>query len=503
VKTSMFKKILVANRGEIAVRILRTSREMGIRTVAVFSDVDRTAMHVRMADEAFPLRGNTAAETYLRQDWILEIAKRSSVDAIHPGYGFLSENPDFAAAVEADGVKFIGPSARAIRSLGDKTAARRAADELNIPTVPGTKEPVKTENELAETAGKIGYPVLLKAAAGGGGKGMRVVNSKQELRASFVTAQSEAKSSFGDDRVYVEKYLQHPRHIEIQVLADEHGNCVFLGERECSIQRRHQKLIEETPSPIVDDSLRESMGEAAVRLVRSLEYSNAGTVEFLVDESKKYYFLEVNTRLQVEHPVTEIVNGIDLVRQQILIASGCLLPFAQKDVKRRGHAIECRICAEDPEDHFFPSTGTLTCYDPPQGPHVRVDSGVSIGDEVSMFYDPLLAKVIAWGENRNESMQAMTRALVEFNLQGVRSTIPFCLFVLNTEAFRNGEFDTRFVETHFESAQHYRSSNEEEIASAVAAALLHSGALSQKSVSTNHRPKMASVWKRMRLDTHH
>jgi acetyl-CoA carboxylase biotin carboxylase subunit len=502
VNLKMIKKILIVNRGEIAVRIIRTCREMGIRTVAVFSEVDRTSMHVRMADEAFSLVGKTSAETYLRQDRIIEIAKRSRADAIHPGYGFLSENPEFAEQVEAAGLTFIGPPARAIRALGDKMSARKTAEQLGIPTVPGTRESIADDREAETMATKIGYPILLKPAAGGGGKGMRVVESEEELADALRAAKSEAKNSFGDERIYIEKYIERPRHVEIQILADSHNNTVHLGERECSIQRRHQKVIEEAPSPIIDEKMRIAMGNAAVRLAQYVGYTNAGTVEFLVDEHKRFYFLEVNTRLQVEHPVTEMVTGIDLVRQQILIADGHRLSFTQDEINTRGHAIECRICAEDPEDQFFPSTGTLTSYTPPQGPRVRVDNGLTEGNSVSIYYDPMMAKVITWGQDRVEAIESMKRALAEFNIQGIKSTIPFCLFVLNNASFQNGEFDTKFVETYFDPEKLNTLSTRQEIAAVVAAVLLQSGAQHQHMVSKNHPKREQSPWKRNRLESY-
>jgi acetyl-CoA carboxylase, biotin carboxylase subunit len=475
---------------------------MGIRTVAVFSEADRASMHVRMSDEAFSLNGNTPAESYLRQDLILDIANRSHVDAIHPGYGFLSENSDFAQKVEGAGLRFVGPPASAIRALGDKTAARAIANQLKIATVPGTRDAISGDEEAVRIASEIGLPILLKAAAGGGGKGMRVVRGKEDLVSALRGAESEARNAFGDAKVYIEKYLERPRHVEIQVLADGFGNAVFLGERECSIQRRHQKVIEETPSTIVDEAMRTAMGRAAVRLVQSVGYSNAGTVEFLVDEQKQFYFLEVNTRLQVEHPVTELVTGIDLVRQQILIAEGHRLPFSQDDVARRGHALECRICAEDPEDSFFPSTGGLTHYILPQGPRVRVDNGLSQGDSVSIYYDSLMAKVITWGPNRSDAIDGMKRALSEFAIHGVKSTIPFCLSVLNNDRFRRGEFDTGFVEREFRPEKVRVTSKETEIAAAVAAVLMEMGAQMPPTVRKNHQNREQSSWKKLRVESH-
>lgn len=499
----MIKKILIANRGEIAVRIIRTCREMGIRSAAVFSDVDRTSMHVRMADEAYALGGNSAAESYLRQDRIIEIAKRSRVDAIHPGYGFLSENPSFAEEVEKNGIIFIGPPAAAIRALGDKTAARKVADRLQILTVPGTKDPIPDENAAFATADTIGYPLFLKAAAGGGGKGMRVVYRKDELSSVLRTARSEAKNAFGDDRVYIEKFIEHPRHVEIQILADRFGNTIYLGERECSIQRRHQKVIEESPSPVVGEQLRKTMGEASTRLIQSVGYVNAGTVEFLLDAQGRFYFLEVNTRLQVEHPVTEMLTGIDLVREQILVSMGNPLPFSQNEIIPKGHAIECRVCAEDPEDNFLPSTGFLKRYSPPQGPRVRVDNGFTEGDNITMFYDPLMAKVITWGPNRLEAIDAMRRALAEFTIHGVKSTISFCQLVLNNDDFRKGTFDATFVEEQFDPRLLRNNSHQEEVAAVVAGVLLNNKTRFHfEPQQTDHSGEF-SLWRKMRLDSYH
>lgn len=465
------RRILMANRAEIAVRVIRTCRDLGITSVAVYSDVDRRALHVQLADEAYPLGGTTAAESYLHQARILEIAHRAKVDAIHPGYGFLSENPRFAEAVEAEGIRFIGPSSGAMKLLGDKTEARKIAHQQGVPTVSGSMEPFTDDAEGLRIAEEIGFPVLLKASAGGGGKGMRVVHSKEEFISSARTARSEAMSAFGDGRIYIEKYISHPRHIEVQVLADQHGQAIYLGERECSIQRRHQKVIEESPSPFVTEELRQRMGEAAVRIVKAASYSNAGTVEFLVDENRNFYFLEVNTRLQVEHPVTELVTGLDLVEQQVRIAEGYPLRITQEQVQKRGHALECRIYAEDPENNFFPSTGELRHYRPPQGPTVRVDNGFLQGDTVSVYYDPLLAKVVTWGRSRSQSISTMRRALSEFIVDGVKTTIPFCQFALGTEEFISGNINTHFVQEHF-TPDRLSQHNELDLTAAVIAATL-------------------------------
>jgi acetyl-CoA carboxylase biotin carboxylase subunit len=490
-----FKKLLVANRGEIAIRVMRTCREMGIRTVAVYSDPDAASLHVGYADESYALEGTKAGETYLQQEKIVALAKRVHAEAIHPGYGFLSENAEFAERVVAAGLVFVGPSAKSIRLLGDKTEARTRARELEIPTVPGTHQPLRSEIEAAQTAAQIGYPVLLKAAAGGGGKGMRVVDTESELSSALRAARSEALSAFGDDRVYMEKYIDGPRHIEMQILADAHGNAVYLGERECSIQRRHQKVIEETPSPVVDETLRAKLGDAAIKIIRSAGYVNAGTVEFLVDRAMNFYFLEVNTRLQVEHPVTELVTGLDLVREQILVARGEKLSLSQREVNRIGHALECRIYAEDPAEGFFPSTGVLKRYRLPEGPRVRVDNGFREGDTVSSYYDPMLAKVITWGANRSESIAAMARALSEFQVTGVQTTIPFCRFVVNHRAFQNGNFTTNFVKEHFSPEMLNRLQEEENLFLLTAAAWVHKNGATQNAEQFETDRPPSSKWK--------
>jgi acetyl-CoA carboxylase, biotin carboxylase subunit len=467
------KKILIANRGEIAIRIARACRELGIPVVAIYSDADRSALHVRMADEAYGLGGVKVSESYLKQESIIDIARACGADAIHPGYGLLSENKDFAKRVEESGLIFIGPPSEAIGRLGDKTAARALARSLGVPTIQGTTGSLGSDSEALAQAEAVGFPVLLKAAAGGGGKGMRIVSRAEEFPSMLRSARSEAKSSFGDDRVYVEKYIANPRHVEMQILADAHGNASYLGERDCSIQRRHQKVIEESPSPIMDPDLRKTMGEAAVRVVLAGGYRNAGTVEFLVDQEKNFYFLEVNTRLQVEHPVTELVTGIDLVKEQISIAEGKPLSYDQKAISLGRHAIECRIYAEDPENQFLPSTGTLALYDPPEGPRVRVDNGMRQGDKVELFYDPLLAKVITWGPTRQDAIATMQRALGEFRVAGVSTTIPFCQFVLANREFQAGRYTTHFVEEHFTKRSHEHSA-EEQVNAAILAALFFS-----------------------------
>jgi acetyl-CoA carboxylase, biotin carboxylase subunit len=439
-------KVLIANRGEIAVRIIRACRELRIATVAVFSDADREALHVLMADEAYSIGPPAPAESYLSVDRIVQVAKASGADAVHPGYGFLSENPVFAEACLAAGLVFIGPPPGAMRAMSDKTAARRTATELGVPVVPGTSTPLVDDAEALRVAREIGYPVMIKAAMGGGGKGMRLVQTERDLAAALRTARSEAGLAFGDASVYVEREIRQPRHIEIQVLADAHGGVVHLGERECSIQRRHQKLIEESPSPVVDDTLRRRLGEAACRIARAAGYLNAGTVEFLVDAERNWYFLEMNTRLQVEHPVTEMVTGVDLVHEQIRIAAGEPLGYAQADVRLRGAAIECRINAEDPFAGWLPSPGTITGLRAAEGPGVRHDSGAYEGSTVPPFYDTLVAKLIAWAADRDAAIERMARALAEYKLVGVRTTIPVLQRVIASADFRAGRLSTAFLD---------------------------------------------------------
>ena len=442
----MFQKILIANRGEIALRIERACRELGIATVAVYSDADRAALHVLEADEAYRLGPAAASESYLRGELILEIAQRVGAEAIHPGYGFLSENAAFAEACERSGIKFIGPPSAAMRALGSKTSARQAADRAQMPRTPGSTRGLASMDEAYAVANEIGYPVMLKAAAGGGGKGMRAVTQKQDLKAAFEAAQSEAERAFGSSEVYLEKLIERPRHIEIQVLADEHGHCVYLGERECSVQRRHQKVIEEAPSAVVGADLRQRMGEAAVRLAQSAGYTNAGTVEFLLDSEQNFYFLEMNTRLQVEHPVTELVTGVDLVHLQIRIAAGEPLPFAQQEVQLRGHAIECRVYAEDPDNGFFPSPGKITRLLQPGGPGIREDSGIYEGWTVPMDYDPMLSKLIAYAPSRELAIARLLRAIDEYVIGGIRTNLGLFRRILNDAGFQNAEIDTSYLD---------------------------------------------------------
>jgi len=501
----MFRKILIANRGEIAVRVIRTCREWGIRTVAVYSDADRLALHVRLADEAYAIGPAPARESYLVADHLIEAARKSGAQAIHPGYGFLSENAAFADAVSAAGLTFIGPSGAAMRMMGDKISARKLMKQAGVPIVPGALEPLAELETARQCADEIGYPVLLKAAAGGGGKGMRLVHHAEELAAAFRTASSEAQSAFGDGRIFLEKYLAGPRHIEFQILADSHGQVMHLGERECSIQRRHQKVIEEAPSAFLEEALRRTMGEAAVAAARSCGYVNAGTIEFIVDQNRHFYFLEMNTRLQVEHPVTEMVTGLDLVKLQLEIAAGGNLSLTPAQAQHRGHALECRIYAEDPANNFMPSTGRLTHLHKPDGFGVREDSGVYAGGEISVYYDPLIAKLVVWGANREEAIRRMHRALREYEIGGVQTTIPFCLWVMEHEKFRRGEFDTHFVQNEFSPltlAENGARPAREKLQAVALAAVLAQEARSAPlpRAATNHRSHWnRRGWNRKRL----
>jgi acetyl-CoA carboxylase biotin carboxylase subunit len=467
----MFKKILIANRGEIAVRVLRACHEMGIAAVVVYSEVDRASLHVRKADEAYPIGPAAASESYLNIPKILDVAKRSSADAIHPGYGFLSENAKFAQACADAGVKFIGPAAAAMEAMGSKTRARRAMEKAGVPFVPGTSRGVESFEEAEQIAAKVGYPVMLKAAAGGGGKGMRLVESREQLKSSLEAARSEAERSFADTEVYIEKAIVNPRHIEMQVLADEHGNTVYLGERECSLQRRHQKVMEEAPSPMVDADMRRRMGEVAVRVAQAAAYTNAGTVEFLVDEKKNFYFLEMNTRLQVEHPVTELITGLDLVHLQIRIAAGEKLPFTQRDVSIRGHAIECRIYAEDPDNNYFPSPGKITLLLEPAGPGIRIDSGMYEGWNVPLDYDPLLAKLVGYGSDRDQAIARLTRALNEYFVGGIKTNISLFRRILRDADFRAAKLDTGFLDRMLKRAEDKRVDSREAEVAAIAAGM--------------------------------
>ncbi len=440
-----FHKVLIPNRGEIAVRIIRACRELGLTSVAVYSDADRNALHVRMADEAYHIGPSQASKSYLHIPTIIDVAQRVGAQAIHPGYGFLSENAAFVDACDAAGLIFVGPPASIQRAVGEKTAARQAAHAVDVPIVPGAMLDDVPDDAIPALAEKIGYPLLLKAAAGGGGKGIRFVRDPRDLAASLRTARSEAKSAFGDDRVYLEKAVYPARHIEVQFIADTHGNIVHLGERECSIQRRHQKLIEEAPSPVLDEELRQRITSSAVRLIRSIHYINAGTAEFLLGSDRNFYFLEVNARIQVEHPVTEWVTGIDLVQEQFRVAAGLPLSFTQEQVTLRGAAIEARISAEDPENRFLPATGTVQALQEPSGPGVRVDSGMYAGLQVPLFYDPLLSKLIVWGHDRAHAIARMRRALDEYQVMGVRTTIPFARWLMQHPRYLAGDMSTDFI----------------------------------------------------------
>ncbi len=442
----MFSKILIANRGEIAVRVMRACREMGVRTVAVYSEVDRGALHVRYADEAYLLGPAPSTESYLRIDRVLEIAQRCGAQAVHPGYGFLAENPEFARACESAGLVFIGPPAAAMELMGSKTASRRTLIKAGLPVVPGTDRNLETLDEVRTVAEQVGFPLMLKASAGGGGKGLRLVASAEELESAYRNTRSEAQNAFNDGSIYIEKYIERPRHVEIQLLGDLSGNLIHLGERECTLQRRHQKVVEECPSPVLDEAMRRAMGETAVRIGKLAGYANAGTVEFLVDREKGFYFLEMNTRLQVEHPVTEMVAGLDLVKEQLRIAAGEPLRWRQEDVKLRGSAIECRIYAEDPANNFFPSPGRIRRLQVPRGPGIRSDSGVFEGWTVPLEYDPLLAKLVAWGEDRAEAVARMRRALAEYEVFGVQTNISLFRRILDHPDFAAGEFDTGFID---------------------------------------------------------
>ena len=485
-----FRKILIANRGEIALRIHRACRELDIATVAVYSDADRAAPHVLESDEAYLLGPAPATESYLRGDLILDIARRTGANAIHPGYGFLSENADFAEACEHATVKFIGPTASAMRALGSKTRARQAADAAGMPRTPGSTRALASLAEAYAVADEIRYPVMLKAAAGGGGKGMRAISHREDLQAAFEAAQSEALRSFGSDEVYLEKLIERPRHIEIQLLADEHGHCLYLGERECSVQRRHQKVIEEAPSAVVDPVLRRRMGEAAVRLAQSQGYTNAGTVEFLLDDRENFYFLEMNTRLQVEHPVTELVTGLDLVHLQIRIAQGEPLPLAQDDIQLRGHAIECRVYAEDPDNGFFPSPGRITRLLQPGGPGIREDCGIYDGWVVPMDYDPMLSKLIAYAPTRELAIARLLRALDEYVIGGIRTNLGLFRRILSDDDFRAARIDTGYLDRLLAQSPSGATAGDETVA-AVAAALFENA----RSVAVPAAQTLASAWK--------
>jgi acetyl-CoA carboxylase, biotin carboxylase subunit len=492
-----FKKVLIANRGEIAVRVIRACRDLGLRSVAIYSEADRAALHVALADEAWPVGPAPARESYLRIEGVLEAARRSGAEAVHPGYGFLAENAEFARACEAQDLVFIGPDSATIAGLGEKTAARRMAVQAGVPVVPGTLDPVAGPAAVRAEAERLGLPVMLKAAAGGGGKGLRLVRSADELEAASERAASEALSAFGDGSLYVEKALERPRHVEIQVLADAHGNVVHLFERECSVQRRHQKVLEESPSPALTPPTRQRMGELAVALARTAGYRNAGTFEFLLDQEGRPYFLEANTRLQVEHPITEMVVGVDIVQLQLRIAQGERLPFAQGDLVQRGHAIECRVYAEDPDQGFLPSPGRIVGLRTPSGPGIRDDTGVYQGWEVPLFYDPLLSKLVAYGADRMQALARLRRALREYVVLGVRTTLPFFERVLADPGFLAGAYDTGFVARLM--AQPAPAAPEEQEMAAVAAAVRAYRDRRARVASVAQAPVAGAAWRRAGL----
>jgi len=489
-------KILVANRGEIALRIMRSAREMGIKTLAVFSEADRSMPFVTYADEAVCIGPAPSAQSYLRADKIIEVARQYGADAIHPGYGFLSENASFAKAVTEAGLIFIGPSAYSIEVMGSKIAAKQAAQKFNVPMVPGTDKPLQSYEEAKSIAESVGYPILIKASAGGGGKGMRVVQTAAELEEQMRLAKSEALSAFGNDDVFIEKYVGAPKHIEIQLMGDQHGNYVYLFERECSIQRRHQKLIEEAPSSCLTADIRKAMGECAVNVARACKYYGAGTVEFLVDEQLNFYFLEMNTRLQVEHCVTEMISGVDLVKEQIRVARGEKLSFTQEDLRINGHSIELRVCAEDPMDNFMPDTGRLNIYVRPQGPGVRVDDGYDQGMDIPIFYDPMIAKLVVWGKDRQEAIDRLCRAVDEYRIQGIQTTLAFGKWAVRQPAFAEGKFDTNFIAKYFKPEYLKQESEEEaEVAAALGGILWDNGKKAAQPAAAEHK---VSRWKLQR-----
>ncbi len=497
-ETIKIHKLLVANRGEIALRIMRSAKEMGIQTVAVYSEIDRNAMHVRFADEAYCIGPAPSSESYLRMDKIIDAAKKSGANAIHPGYGFLSENEDFADLVKESGLIFVGPSGDSMRTMGSKLAAKEAVSKFNVPLVPGTSTPITNVDEAKAIAKKIGYPILIKASAGGGGKGMRVVENEAEFQNQMERAISEATASFGDGAVFIEKYIAKPRHIEFQVFGDQHGNVVHLFDRECSIQRRHQKVVEEAPSPVLTPELRKKMGEAAVNAAKAAKYYNAGTIEFILDEDMSFYFLEMNTRLQVEHPVTEMITGLDLVKLQIKIAEGEKLPFTQDELTIHGHAIEVRVCAEDPTTNFLPDIGTLQTYRRPQGHGVRVDDGFEEGMTIPVQYDPLLAKLIVYAETRELAMDKMVRAIADYEITGVATTLGFGAFVMKHEAFRSGNFNTRFIENYFKP-EYLQQQADEDVEKVVAALAVTLSAQANSSATSQVLARPISKWKKNRV----
>lgn len=492
------KKILIANRGEIAIRIMRSAQEMGISTVAVFSEADRQALHVQYADEAIYIGESPANQSYLSIPRIIEACKATGADAVHPGYGFLSENPAFAKALEQEEIKLIGPTAQAMELMGNKLSAKEVALKHQIPLIKGTTKPISDLDEAAQQAKEIGFPILIKAAAGGGGKGMRIVEDPDNFLNELKLAISEAASAFGDGSVFLERYISSPKHVEIQVLADEHGNSVYLFERECSIQRRHQKVIEEAPCIILPIEIREKIGKCALDIVRACRYTGAGTIEFILDQKLNFYFLEMNTRLQVEHPITEMITGVDLVKEQIKIAMGKTLSLTQEQLQIHGHAIELRIYAEDPENNFLPDTGTLHSYTLPSGPGVRVDNAYETGMEVSVYYDPMIAKLSVWGKDRNEAIQRMKRAIKEYKISGIQNTLNFGTFVLNHQAFLDGTYHTNFVSTHFHPEATEDNQEDARVAALIANHIFKKEYRRMGSTNTETKTTNPSNWRKNR-----
>jgi acetyl-CoA carboxylase biotin carboxylase subunit len=492
----VFKKILIANRGEIAVRIIRACRELGIISAAIYSDADKTTLHTRFADESYYIGSSPAHESYLNKEKILQLAKEIKADAVHPGYGFFSENAEFIKTLEQNNITFIGPSSKSVNLMGSKTAARKLMTKNNVPIVPGTTEAVKSVKDALIISKEIGYPVLLKAAAGGGGKGMRKISNESEFESAFEATKREALKAFASDEIYIEKFIENPRHIEVQIFGDKQGNYVHLFERECSIQRRHQKIIEEAPSSFVDEATRQKITSAAIDAARACNYFNAGTVEFLMDSKKNFYFLEMNTRLQVEHPVTEFITGLDLVKEQISVASGNQLSFKQKDLHINGHAIECRIYAEDPSNNFLPTTGNIINYAQPSGPGVRVDSGFEVGSQIGVHYDPLISKLVCWAGDRHSAINRMIRALKEYIIGGLTTNISFLKLIIDHPSFREGKFDINFLNDEFMKSLNDLDKNQNkdklEKAAAILAALLKSKS-SSNNYKSNHTEK-SNLW---------
>jgi len=496
----LFNKILIANRGEIAVRVIRTCRELGIKSAAIYSDADKTSVHTRLADESYYIGTSPASESYLNKEKIIKLAKEIGADAIHPGYGFFSENSGFIQSLEQNNITFIGPSSESVALMGSKTEARKLMKKNNVPIVPGTTKPIETIKVGKKVAEEIGYPILLKASAGGGGKGMRKISNEKEFESAFDATKREALKAFANDDIYIEKFIENPRHIEVQVFGDRHGNYVHLFERECSIQRRHQKIIEEAPSSFVDEKTRNKITSSAIDAAKACKYFNAGTVEFLMDSKKKFYFLEMNTRLQVEHPVTEFITGLDLVKEQISVASGNKLSFNQNDLKINGHAIECRIYAEEPSNNFLPTTGDIISYSEPSGPGVRVDSGFELGSKITVHYDPLISKLVCWAENRESAINRMLRALDEYTIGGLVSNISFLKVIINHYSFREGKCDINFLNEDFMNKLSEFDDNqkisESEKAAAILAALMKSKH-SLNNQQSNHAQKTNSWQEQM------